>query len=74
MQQSACQIMANVFWNVHGIIHNSYIEKRKTITAQYHSELLDRFDATIKTKRPHLVRRKFSFTEIMHRHTKQLKR
>ena len=43
--QSAGKVMVTVFWDVHGIIHIDYLEKGKTVTAQYYSELLDRFDA-----------------------------
>ena len=49
-QQSAGKVMATVFWDVHGIIHIDYLEHGKTITAQYYSELLDRFDAASKAK------------------------
>ena len=53
--------MATVFWDVRGIIHIDYLEKRETITAQNYRELLDRFDAAIKAKRRHLARKKNLF-------------
>ena len=46
---------------MHGIIYIGYLGKGKTIIAQYYSELLDRCDAAIKTKRPHLARKKILF-------------
>ena len=66
IQQSADKVMAIVFWNVHCIIHIDYLEKGKTLTAKYYSELLDRFDAAIEPKRPHLARKKSSFIKTMH--------
>ena len=53
--------MATVFWDVRDIIQIEYLQKGKTITAQYYSELLDRFDAVIKANRPHLAREKTLF-------------
>ena len=49
--------MATVFWDLHCIIHIDYLQKGKTITIKYYSELLDQFFAAIKAKRPHLVRK-----------------
>ena len=51
--QSAGKIIESVFWDVHGVIHIDYLEKGKTITAKYYRELLGRFNAAVKTKRPH---------------------
>ena len=62
--KSSGKVMAIVFWEVHGFVYINHLEKVKTVTAQYYSELLDRFDA----------RKKSSFITTMHRHTKQLKR
>ena len=39
--------MATVFSDVHGIIYIDYLEKGKTIIAQYYSDLMDRFDIAI---------------------------
>ena len=46
---------------MHGKIHIDYLEKGKTVTAQYYSELLDRFNASINAKRPYLARKKTLF-------------
>ena len=62
-QQSAGKVMTTLLWDVHGMIHIDYLEKEKTITAQYYRKLLDRFDATIKAKRPHLARKKIVFQQ-----------
>lgn len=45
----------------HGIVHIDYLEKGKTITGEYYSKLLDRFDADLKQKRPHLAKKKVLF-------------
>ena len=66
--------MATVFWDKHSIIHIDYLKKEKTVTAQYYLQLLDRFDAAIQAKRPHLARKKILFHQGKHGHTKQLKR
>lgn len=58
---SANKVMATVFWDAHGIIHIDYLEKGKTITGEYYSKLLDRFDADLKQKRPHLAKKKVLF-------------
>lgn len=59
--KSAGKVMATIFWDSKGIILIDYLEKGKTITGQYYSELLDRFDGTLKEKRPHLSRKKVVF-------------
>ncbi|GBP58922.1 Histone-lysine N-methyltransferase SETMAR [Eumeta japonica] len=41
---SANKAMATVFWDARGVIHIDYLEKGKTITGEYYSKLLDRFD------------------------------
>lgn len=53
--------MATIFWDAHGIILIEYLEKGRTITGQYYCALLDKFDATLKEKRPHLQRKKILF-------------
>lgn len=58
---SANKVMATVFWDARGIIHIDYLEKGKTITGEYYSELLDRFDIDLKQKRPHLAKKKVLF-------------
>lgn len=61
MGLSANKIMATVFWDARGIIHIDYLQKGRTITGQYYAELLDRFDADLKQKRPHLAKKKVLF-------------
>ena len=58
---SAGKIMATVFWDAKGIILIDYLEKGKTVTGLYYAELLDRFDAELKKKRPHLAKKKVLF-------------
>ncbi len=62
-QQSAGKVMATVFWDARGIIHVDHLEHGRTITAQYYSDLLDRFDAVVKRKRPHLKKKKILFLQ-----------
>lgn len=53
--------MATVFWDSRGIIFTDYLEKGRTITGQYYADLLDRFDAELMKKRPHLAKKKVLF-------------
>ena len=57
----AGKIMATVFWDSRDIIFTDYLEKGRTITGQYYADLLDRFDAELKKKRPHLAKKKVLF-------------
>ena len=54
---SAGKVMATIFWDSDGIILNDYLQKGKTITGEYYASLLDRFDAILKKKRPHLAKK-----------------
>ncbi|XP_036336279.1 histone-lysine N-methyltransferase SETMAR-like [Rhagoletis pomonella] len=58
---SAGKVMASIFWDAQGIIFINYLEKGKTITAEYYSSLLDTLDQNIKQKRPHLKKKKILF-------------
>ncbi|XP_037931663.1 histone-lysine N-methyltransferase SETMAR-like [Teleopsis dalmanni] len=58
---SANKVMATVFWDASGVIHIDYLEKGKTITGEYYSKLLNRFDFHLKQKRPHLAKKKVLF-------------
>ena len=49
--------MATIFWDSHGIILIDSLQKRGTITREYYASLLDRFDAILKEKRPHLTKK-----------------
>lgn len=58
---SAGKIMATIFWDSKGIILLEFLEKGSTITGQYYSELLDRFDEKLKGTRTHLAKEKVLF-------------
>jgi histone-lysine N-methyltransferase SETMAR len=53
--------MASVFWDAEGILFIDYLEKGKTITREYYSNLLTRLDEKIHEKRPSLQRKKIVF-------------
>uniref|UniRef100_A0A131YT73 Transposase n=1 Tax=Rhipicephalus appendiculatus TaxID=34631 RepID=A0A131YT73_RHIAP len=53
--------MATIFWDSQGVIFVDYLEKGKTVTGPYYAELLGRFDAELRKKRPHLVKKKVLF-------------
>ena len=53
----ADNVMATIFWDSHGIILIDYLQKGKTIAGEYYASLLDRFDAILKEKRPHLEKK-----------------
>ena len=40
--------MASVFWDAEGILFIDYLEKGKTITGEYYSNLLTRLDEKIR--------------------------
>jgi hypothetical protein len=50
--------MASVFWDAEGILFIDYIEKGKTITGEYYSNLLTRLYKKIYEKRPGLQKKK----------------
>ena len=53
--------MALVFWNAEGILFIDYLEKGKTITGEYYSNLLTRLDGKIREKTPSLQKKKIIF-------------
>ena len=63
---SAGKVMASVFWDV----FIDYLEKGKTITGEYYSNLLTRLDEKIREKRLGLQKKKLSFIRTMHPPTK----
>ena len=58
---SSGKVMATVFWDSQGVIYIVYPKKVKTVTELYYAELLRRFDAKLKKKRPHLAKKKIIF-------------
>jgi hypothetical protein len=50
-----------VFWDAEGILFIDYLEKGKTITGEYYSNLLSRLDEKICEKRPGLQKKKIIF-------------
>jgi hypothetical protein len=67
---SAGKVMTFVFWDAEGILFIEYLEKGKTITGKYYSNLLTRPDEKIREKRPGLQKKKSSFIRTMHLPTK----
>ena len=56
---SAGKVMALVFWDAEGILFiDYYLEKGKTITREYYSNLLTRLDEKIREKRHGLQKKK----------------
>ena len=53
--------MAMIFRDSKGIIMMDFLGRGRTITGQYYSELLDRFDEKLKKTRPHLAKQKVLF-------------
>jgi hypothetical protein len=62
--------MALVFWDAEGILFIDYLEKGKTITGEYYSNLLTRPYEKSCEKRPGLQKKKPSFISTMHPPTK----
>jgi len=67
---SAGKVMASVFWNAEGILFIDYLEKGKTITGEYYSNLLTRLDKKFFRKDPVCKQKKLSFIRTMHPPTK----
>ena len=65
---SAGKFVANVFWDTKVILLIDYLEKCRTITGGYYSNLLDELDVKILEKRQ--KKRKKSFVRTMHLLTK----
>jgi len=63
---SAGNVMALVFWDAEGILFIDYLEKGKTMTGEYYSNLLTRLDEIVHEKRPGLQKKKSSFIRTMH--------
>jgi hypothetical protein len=63
---SARKFMASVFWDAEGILFIDYLEKGKTITGEYCSNLLTRLDEKNCEKRTDLQTKKSSFIRTMH--------
>ncbi|GFW88831.1 histone-lysine N-methyltransferase SETMAR [Trichonephila clavipes] len=53
--------MTIVFWDSHGVISISYLQKGKTITKAYYASLLDKLKKERAEKRPHLQKKKILF-------------
>ena len=50
--------MASVFWDAEGILFINSLEKGKTITGEYYSNLLTRLDEKIREKRHRFAKEK----------------
>lgn len=58
---SAGKVMASVFWDAKGFLLIDYLEKGKTITGEYYSNLVTKLDAKICENRPGLQKKKIIF-------------
>jgi histone-lysine N-methyltransferase SETMAR len=58
---SAIKVTASLFWDAESILFIDYLEKGKTITREYYSNLLTRLDEKIREKRPGLQKKKIIF-------------
>jgi hypothetical protein len=68
---SAGKVMASVFWDAEGIFFIDYLEKGKTITGEYYSNVLTRPDEKIRDKSLGLQKKKkLFFIRKMHPPTK----
>ena len=54
--------MTSVFWDAEGILFIDYLEKGKTVTGEYYSNLLTRLDEKIREKRPVLQKKKYNLS------------
>jgi histone-lysine N-methyltransferase SETMAR len=56
---SAEKVMASVFWDAEGVLFIDFLEKGKTITEEYYSNLLTRLDEKIREENPGLQKKSF---------------
>ena len=63
---SAGKVIALVFWDAEGILFNGYLEKGKTITGEYYSNLITRLDKKFVRKDSVCKRKISSFIRTMH--------
>jgi hypothetical protein len=54
---SAGKVIASVFWDAESILFIDYLEKGKTITGEYYSNLLTRLDEKIREERTGLQKK-----------------
>ena len=67
---SAGKVMPSVFWDGEGILFIDYLEKGKTITGEYYSNLLTRLEKNSSQKTQFAKKKKLSFIRTMHPPTK----
>lgn len=48
----AGKVVATIFWDSQEVVLIDYLWKERTIMGQYYSDLVTRFDAVLKEKRP----------------------
>jgi hypothetical protein len=60
---SAGKVMASVFWDAQYILFIDYLEKGKTLTGEYYSNLLNRLD---KKKKKKICEKRLSFQKKNH--------
>jgi hypothetical protein len=65
---STGKVMASVFWDAEGILLIDYLEKGKTITGEYYSNLLTKLVEKIRKERTDLEKKKKKNTHT-HTHT-----
>jgi histone-lysine N-methyltransferase SETMAR len=60
---STGKVMASVFWDAECILFIDYLEKGKTITGEYYSNLLTRLDEKIREKRTGLQKKNIFYQD-----------
>jgi len=63
---SSGKVMASMFWDAEGIFFIDYLEKGKTITGEYYSNLITRLDKKFVRKDSVCKRKISSFIRTMH--------
>jgi histone-lysine N-methyltransferase SETMAR len=58
---SAGKVMASVFWNAKDILFIDYVEKGKTITGEFYSNLLTRLDEKFAKKTRFAKKKKYIY-------------
>ena len=71
-QKSTGKVMAPVFWDKEGIIIIDYLQKGKTINADYYTSLLEQLKQKLKEKRRGKLSKGVCFCKTMRHITKHI--
>ena len=60
---SACKVMASVFWDKRGVIHEDFLPRGAIINSEYYCRVLSDVHMRLWKKRPGLIRKGVLFLQ-----------